>query len=120
VKSQTYQRVSTPTAILIGLPDGAAELCTDVLSRAGLRVLRAAHAAGAAERIPVVLARIVVLSSATTEADVELLNDRCVAVGAEMITVTLTEDGGAEHREELAIQLRQAASNALMKAMRDG
>jgi hypothetical protein len=118
VKKQTFQRVSTPTAILVGLSESIGEHCSEVLAKAGLRVLRAAHAAGAAERIPIVMARIDVLPEGMTEADLELLGDRCVAVGADVLTVAL--EPTPQELEEIATGLREAASNALMKALRDG
>src|SRR5262249_49491311 len=60
VKRETIQRVATPTAILVGLPDELAGTCTDVLGDGGLRVLRAGHVAAASERIPVVMPQLVV------------------------------------------------------------
>lgn len=120
MKSQTFQRISTPTAILVGLPDSTAELCSDTLAKGGLRVLRVGHAAAAAERIPIVMARIVVIASTTSKDEIELLQDRAVAVGGVILSVSAAPLATAEDREELIVVLRDATSAALLKALRDG
>lgn len=106
------QRIATPTAILVGLPDALAEICTQVMTDGGLRVLRVGHVAAASERIPVTMPQLIVVTTLMVGADIETLNDRCVAVGAEVLK--LDPDTG----ERLTIALiRTAARNALMKAL---
>lgn len=115
VKHATVQRFATPTGILVSLPDELATLCTDLLSDDGLRVLRVGHVAAASERIPVVMPQLVVISATVRDAELEVLNDRCVAVGAEVIRVPHDVD-----RTALKTALKNAASNAMIKALRGG
>jgi hypothetical protein len=109
----TIQRVATPTAILVGLPEELAGVCTDALGEGGLRVLRVGHVAAASERIPVVMPQLVIVSSAMRADDFETLTDRCVAVGAEVLQLSTETDHAA-----LATRLRSAANTALIKALR--
>lgn len=113
MKRETIQRLPTPTAILVGLPEALASFCTEALGEGGLRVLRAGHAAAAAERIPVVMPQLVLVSAALHPHELEALTDRCVAVGAQVIQV-------AEplNPTELGKTLSVAASEALVKALR--
>jgi hypothetical protein len=115
VKRETIQRVATPTGILVGLPDELAAICTEALGEGGLRVLRVGHVAAASERIPVVMPQLVIVSAAIHKAELEILNDRCVAVGAEVIQVTPDTD-----RHALLTSLKGAATNAMIKALRGG
>lgn len=115
MKRETIQRVATPTAILVGLPDELTGLCTEALGDGGLRVLRAGHIAAASERIPVVMPQLVVVSAAIRQEELDILNDRCVAVGAEVMRVAPDTDHAA-----LLTMLRSAANTALIKALRGG
>lgn len=113
MKRETVQRFATPTGILVALPDDLAALCTDALSDGGLRVLRVGHVAAASERIPVVMPQLVVVSASVSNVELEVLNDRCVAVGAEVIRVPNDVD-----RDALVNALKNSATNALIKALR--
>ncbi|MDF2694318.1 MAG: hypothetical protein K0S65_2701 [Labilithrix sp.] len=115
VKRETIQRVATPTGILVGLSDELAGICTEVLGEGGLRVLRAGHVAAASERIPVVMPQLVVISSTLRQDELDILNDRCVAVGAEVMRV-----GPETDRNALLTMLKSAANTALIKALRGG
>lgn len=115
VKRETIQRVATPTGILVGLPDELAGLCTEALGDGGLRVLRVGHVAAASERIPVVMPQLVVVSAMLRQEELEMLHDRCVAVGAEVIRIAPDSD-----RNALLTTLRTAANTALIKALRGG
>jgi len=114
-KGATIQRIATPTAILVGLPEDLAAECSPVLSEGGLKVLKVGHVAAACERIPVVMPQIVVTTTALHAHDAETLNDRCVAVGAEVIKVAPDQD-----RLALAAKLNEAAKTALIRAVRRG
>ena len=115
VKRETIQRVATPTGILVGLSDELAAVCTEALGDGGLRVLRAGHVAAASERIPVVMPQLVIVSSTLRQEELDILNDRCVAVGAEVMRVAPDTD-----RAALVTMLRSAANAALIKALRSG
>lgn len=115
MKRETIQRFATPTGILVGLPDELAAVCTDALGEGGLRVLRVGHVAAASERIPVVMPQLVLISATIRQDELEILNDRCVAVGAEVIRLATDID-----RTALANMLRNAANTALIKALRGG
>lgn len=99
----------------MALPDELAAICTDTLGDGGLRVLRVGHVAAASERIPVVMPQLVVVSATVRDAELDILNDRCVAVGAEVIRVPNDVD-----RAALSTALKNAANNALIKALRGG
>lgn len=115
MKHETIQRVATPTGILVGLPENLAADCTDALDEGGLRVLRVGHVAAASERIPVVMPQLVVVSSTVRQDELDILNDRCVAVGAEVIRLALDID-----RATLSAMMRKAANTAFIKALRGG
>lgn len=114
-KGATIQRIATPTAILVGLAEDLSAECTEALADGGLRVLKVGHVAAACERIPVVMPQLVVTTSVLNPHDAETLNDRCVAVGAEIIKVAPDQD-----RRALAAILRDAANKALVRALRRG
>lgn len=95
MKSRTIQRLDVPTVMLVGLPEGHVAICADVVASTGFRVLRVAHAAAASERIPVVMPKLVVTSAALPPRDAETLQDRCVAVGAEVVLLPPQADGEA-------------------------
>ncbi len=113
MKRETIQRVATPTAILVGIPDDLTGLCTEALGDGGLRVLKVGHVAAASERIPIVMPQLVLVSTTLRPDDLDIIADRCVAVGAEVIRV-----GPGENRQTLAATLKRAAQGALVKALR--
>lgn len=115
VKRETIQRVAAPTAILVGIPEPLATLCTETLADGGLKVLKAGHVAAACERLPVVMPQLVVAPTGLRPEDTEMLKDRCVAVGAEVMNVSPDQDQRA-----LAVQLKDAANMALIRALRRG
>jgi hypothetical protein len=112
---QTIQRVASPTAILVALPDDLAAVCTEALADGGLKVLKVGHVAAACERIPVVMPQLVVTMGSLRPEDADLLTDRCVAVGAEVIKLARDPDQRA-----LGVLLRDAANMALIRALRRG
>ncbi|MBX3186321.1 MAG: hypothetical protein KF819_04865 [Labilithrix sp.] len=113
MKRETIQRVATPTAILVGLDDALAVMCTDLLADGGLRVLRVGHVAAASERIPVVMPQLVLTSTTLSDEDTETLADRCVAVGAEVLKLAPGTDP-----EALRPMLKNAAQTALIRSLR--
>jgi hypothetical protein len=108
----TLQRIATPTAILVVLPDALATLCIDILGDAGIRVLRVGSVAAAAERLPVTMPQLVIVSSLMNAAELEIVADRCVAVGAEILKL----DPATSPRATEAL-VRTGARNALIKAL---
>jgi len=114
-KGATIQRIATPTAILVGLAEDLAADCTETLADGGLKVLKVGHVAAACERIPVVMPQLVVTSTTLSPHDADTLNDRCVAVGAEIIRVAPEQD-----RRALVVLLKDAANMALIRALRRG
>lgn len=108
------QRMATPTAILIGVEESLAIVCTDALADGGLRVLRVGHVAAACERIPIVMPQLVVVSTTLRPEDTEMLEDRCVAVGAEVVRVA--PEAGASVKKVL----EEAANMALIRSLRRG
>jgi len=73
------------TAMLVALDDALAGDCITLLDDAGYRVIRVKHVAPALERMPVVMPHLVLVSSALRKEEADLVNDRCVAVGAEVL-----------------------------------
>ena len=116
VKRETIQRVATPTAILVGIAEPLATACTDALADGGLRVLRVGHVAAACERIPVIMPQLVVVSTVIRPEDVDMLVDRCVAVGAEVVKVP----PDAESNASVVKGLKDAANAALIRSLRGG
>ena len=78
-------------------------------------MLRVGHVAAASERIPVVMPQLVLVSTTLRPDDLDTITDRCVAVGAEVVTI-----GPNENRVALAATLKAAAHTALVKALRGG
>ena len=115
VARETIQRVASPTAILVGLPEALASVCTDALGEGGLRVLRVGHVAAASERIPVVMPQLVLVSTAMRQEELEILGDRCVAVGADVLRIAPDMSDA-----EVVRLLQKAANTALIKALRGG
>ena len=114
-KGATIQRIATPSAILVGLSEELAAHCTETLADGGLKVLKVGHVAAACERIPVVMPQIVVTTAGLAPHDADTLDDRCVAVGAEVIKIEPKED-----RRALTVRLKDAANMALIRALRRG
>lgn len=115
VKRETIQRVATPTAILVGLPDSVAYLAIEALGELGLRVLRVGHVAAASERIPVVMPQLVLVPTTLRPEELEALGDRCVAVGADVVQLAPDTAEG-----EITGVVKKAANVALIKALRGG
>jgi hypothetical protein len=113
VKRQTIQRVAAPTAMLVGLAEDVANLCDESLADNGIRVLRVSHLAAASERIPVVMPQLVIVPAELGIEDSDTLNDRCVAVGADILRVDERPD-----RRALQETLRLAGQKALVRAFR--
>lgn len=101
--------------MLVGLAEDVANFCDDNLADTGIRVLRVSHLAAASERIPVVMPQLVVVPAYLGVEDSDMLTDRCVAVGAEVIKVDERPD-----KKALKEQLRVAGQNALVRAFRGG
>lgn len=111
MKGETLQRVASPTAMLVGLPDQLAGRCTAVLAGTGVRVLRVGHVAAACERMPVAMPQVVVALDDLAAAEREMLEDRCVAVGAQLLA--LPADATAK---AVAAELLPAASHAVLRS----
>lgn len=116
VGKRTIQRVTNHTAILVGIAEPLATACADVLADGGLRVLRVGHVAAACERIPVVMAQLVLVSAPLRAAEADMLTDRCVAVGAEILEVAAETSADAA----LKARLKDAANMALIRSLRRG
>jgi len=108
--------VDTPTALLVGVAEPLAATCTDALSNGGLRVLRVGHVAAACERIPVIMPQLVVVAANIRQDESDMLADRCVAVGAEILKVA----PDATIDAALKAMLKDAANMALIRSLRRG
>jgi hypothetical protein len=113
VKRETIQRVATPTAFLVALPEPIATTTNDLLTDSGLRVMRVGHVAAACERLPVVMPQLVVALSTLGAEDAETLADRCVAVGAELLKLAPETDAAA-----LRTLVKEAGQMALVRALK--
>lgn len=116
VRRETIQRVATPTALLVGVAEPLAQACTDALSDGGLKVLRVGHVAAACERIPVIMPQLVVVAASIRQEESDMLADRCVAVGAEVLKVATD----ASIDPALRAMLKDAANMALIRSLRRG
>jgi hypothetical protein len=116
VRRETIQRVATPTALLVGVAEPLAASCTGALADGGLRVLKVGHVAAACERIPVIMPQLVVVTATLRQEEADMLADRCVAVGAEILKVApdVTVDAA------LKSTLKEAANMALIRSLRRG
>jgi hypothetical protein len=94
--------------MLVGLDPTLVQPLMQMLSVIGYRVLTVAHAAAAMERIPVVMPLLVVAMGAVREKERDDLEDRVVAVGAELVWVPA---GADEDRANVVV--RDAAAAAL-------
>ena len=117
VRGPTIQRIPTPTAILVAVAEPLASACTDALAAGGLRVLRVGHAAAACERLAVVMPQLVVVSAGLNPSDAEMLADRCVAVGADLIALAVDADVDAAG---LRGRLQDAAHIARARVLQSG
>ncbi len=115
VKRETIQRLATPTAILVSLPEPLATNCDELLVVGGLKVAKVGDVAAACERIPVVMPQLVMAPSTLKAKDMELLEDSCVAVGAELMKV----DTRAAFTSLIPL-VKEAANTALIRALRRG
>jgi hypothetical protein len=83
--SQTMPRMDMATAMLVAMDDRLAGACITILDDAGFRVIRVKHVAPALERLPVVMPQLVIVPSTLRTDEDDLLADRCVAIGAELL-----------------------------------
>lgn len=83
--SQTMPRMDMATAMLVALDDRVAGACITILDDAGFRVIRVKHVAPALERLPVVMPQLVVVPTNLRKDEQTPLDDRCVAIGAEVL-----------------------------------
>jgi hypothetical protein len=113
LSNTTLPRLRDASAMLVGIDAALVEPITQALSMMGFRVLVVAHAAAASERIPVVMPRVVVVTSRVLDAERDDLRDRVVAVGAELVWMP----AGAEEERALAL-VRDAAAAALERSSR--
>lgn len=111
VRTETLRRSSAPAALLVGLPDAIADKCASLLASMAIKALRAGHVAAACERLPVVMPQLVLVPAELAAPDEELLTDRAVAVGAEVIRMT------PDVVATLEITLRTAGGRALARAL---
>lgn len=93
--SQTMPRMDMATAMLVALDDRLAGACLSILDEAGFRVIRVKHVAAACERMPVVMPQLVIVPAQLRPDDEELLEDRTVAVGAELLRLAPDVDANA-------------------------
>lgn len=115
MRQQTLQRVASPTAILVSVPEPLATTVADLLADGGLKVLRVGHVAAACERIPVTMPQIVVISTTMRAEDADSIVDRCVAVGAEVLKLEPEIDAAA-----LKKALKEASNMAIVRSLRRG
>lgn len=107
----TVPRGGSLSALLVGIDGDLATVCTLVLKAAGLRVERDAQLAAACQRIPVMQPYLVVLPSTLREVGREAIDDRAIAVGAEVVWIDPTAD-----RTTLTVTLTTAAEKAITRA----
>ncbi|WP_146649148.1 hypothetical protein [Labilithrix luteola] len=106
--SQTLPRMDVATAMLIALDDRLAGTCVTLLDDAGFRVIRVKHVAPALERLPVAMPQLVLFPATLVAAEEEMLTDRCVAIGAELLKLAPNLDARA-----LAALIASSAHSAL-------
>lgn len=106
----TVPRGGSLAALLVGLDGDLATACTLVLKAAGLRVERDSNVAAACQRIPVMQPYLVVLPSTLKDGSGEAIDDRAIAVGAEVVWIDPRAD-----RETLMSTLTQAAEKAIAR-----
>jgi hypothetical protein len=111
VRTETLRRNASPAALLVGLEDELGDKCAALLAAMGIKSLRAGHVAAACERLPVVMPQLVLVPAVLLPQDEELLADRAVAVGAEVVRMD------AEVVSTLEASLRAAGTRALARAL---
>lgn len=114
MREPTRQRITTPTAILVAIEDPLAAAVLGGLTEVGLKVLRVGHVAAACERIPVTMPQLVIVTRELSDEDRALLQDRSVAVGAELLTLAPAAAGTS-----LLDVVRDAAKTARARAFRN-
>lgn len=107
----TVPRGGSLSALLVGIDGDLATVCTLVLKAAGLRVERDAQLAAACQRIPVMQPYLVVLPSTLRDTGREAIDDRAIAVGAEVVWIDPAID-----RTTLTTTLTKAAEKAITRA----
>ena len=107
----TEPRGGSLSALLVGIDGDLATICTLVLKAAGLRVVCDAQLSAACQRIPVMQPYLVVLPSTLRETGSEAIDDRAIAVGAEVVWIDPTSD-----RSTLTTALTSAADKAITRA----
>lgn len=107
----TVPRGGSLSALLVGIDGDLATACTLVLKAAGLRVERDPQLAGACQRIPVMQPYLVVLPETLREKGREAIDDRAIAVGAEVVWIDPASD-----RSSLMTLLTKAAEKAITRA----
>jgi hypothetical protein len=108
--STTMPRMDVATAMLVALDDRIAGACITLLDDAGYRVIRVKHVAPALERLPVAMPQLVVVPTTLRPQEDEMMVDRCVAIGAEVLRLAPEIDVGA-----LAALVASAAQSASEK-----
>lgn len=98
------------TAMLVALDDRIAGACVTLLDDAGFRVIRVKHVAPALERLPVVMPHLVIAPTTLRKEEEDMLVDRCVAIGAEILRLSAEIDVRA-----LSALVASAAHGALEK-----
>lgn len=104
----TLPRVHQTSAMLVALDPKLQESCSTILAMLGIRVFKVGHAVAACERIPVVMPKLVIASAALQKTDGKALEDRTIAVGAELLW--LSPDGDERERND---RVREAGTAAL-------
>jgi hypothetical protein len=108
--TQTLPRMDVATAMLVALDDRVAGACVTLLDDAGFRVIRVKHVLPALERLPVVMPHLVIVPTSLRKEEEEMVTDRCVAIGAEVLRLAPDVDARA-----LAALVASAAHAALEK-----
>lgn len=106
--NSTFRFQPTPSAMLVAIPEDLAGHCAAALEP--LRMIRVGHAAGACERMPVTLPRVVVAVDTLAPNDRAMLEERAIACGAQLVFVSLSAD-----LEALTVMLREAAALSAKK-----
>ena len=107
----TEPRGGSLSALLVGIDGDLATVCTLVLRAAGLRVVQDAQISSACQLIPVMQPYLVVLPDTLREKGHEAIDDRAIAVGAEVVWLDLATD-----RTTLTNTLTTAAEKAITRA----
>jgi hypothetical protein len=95
--ASTLPRMRQSTAMLIGIEAPLIMPLSETLSTIGYKVLTVAHVAAASERIPVVMPLLVLATSSVLPHEQKDLEDRVVAVGAELVWIPAGADEDRAH-----------------------